>query len=82
MNMVDVQRILDISQDLSDQSIDGDEIVDLCLALMDLREALTQLVHLHICEMEGIKAGQPSPTDWMKAVGVAEAALGNIPDET
>ena len=41
----------------------------------ELREALTELVHLHGCEQEGIGSGQPTPEQWFKAVEKAELAI-------
>ena len=43
----------------------------------ELREALTELVHLHGCEQEGIGSGQPTPQQWYNAVELAEAAIKN-----
>lgn len=43
----------------------------------ELREALTELVHLHGCEQEGIGSGQPTPKQWYDAVNKAEAAIKN-----
>jgi hypothetical protein len=41
----------------------------------ELLTALTQLVHLHGCEQEGIESGQPTPEQWYTAVDAAEAAI-------
>ena len=43
----------------------------------ELKEALTELVHLHGCEQEGIGSGQPTPQQWYDAVNKAEAAIKN-----
>jgi len=43
----------------------------------ELREALSELVHLHGCEQEGLLSGQPTPEQWYKAVEEAEQALKN-----
>ena len=43
----------------------------------ELMEALTELVHLHGCEQEGIGSGQPTPQQWYDAVNKAEAAIKN-----
>jgi len=42
---------------------------------MKIREALQNLVHLHMCEQEGIESGQPTSEQWFKAVEDAEEAL-------
>lgn len=41
----------------------------------DLLEALTQLVHLHMCEQEGVESGQPTSSMWIDAVNKASEAL-------
>jgi hypothetical protein len=33
---------------------------------------------LHLCEQEGIGAGQPSPTDWLNAVDALSDAINNV----
>lgn len=43
----------------------------------ELREALAELVHLHLCEQEGLLSGKPTPEMWMKAVEKASEALTN-----
>ena len=41
----------------------------------ELIEALEELVHLHMCEQEGIVSGQPTPKQWLKAVDKASEAI-------
>ena len=41
----------------------------------ELLEALKELVHLHMCEQEGLLSGQPTPEQWFKAVEKAEMAI-------
>ena len=38
------------------------------VAAPELLKALQNLVHLHLCEQEGISSGQPTPYEWLKAV--------------
>src|SRR5687767_3329333 len=33
-----------------------------------LKEAAGELVHLHLCEQEGLSSGQPKPSQWLNAV--------------
>lgn len=40
-----------------------------------LREAAEQLLHLHMCEQEGLSSGQPTREQWLKAVDNLSAAL-------
>lgn len=47
----------------------------LIAAAPDLLEALERLVHLHLCEQEGLSSGQPSPEDWHEAVERASQAI-------
>jgi hypothetical protein len=44
-------------------------------AAPDMLKALEQLVHLHMCEQEGMSSGQPSPADWYEAVDKASEAI-------
>lgn len=37
--------------------------------------AATQIVHLHLCEQEGIGSGQPTPKQWLDAVDKLSKAL-------
>lgn len=41
----------------------------------DLTEALTELVHLHGCEQEGLQSGKPTPEQWFNAVNKAHDVL-------
>jgi hypothetical protein len=34
----------------------------------DFIKAVDHLIHLHMCEQEGIGTGMPTPDDWYKAV--------------
>ena len=43
--------------------------------LKQYEDALRELVHLHMCEQEGLEDGQPTPDLWYKAVEKAEKAL-------
>jgi uncharacterized coiled-coil protein SlyX len=40
-----------------------------------LKGVLRHLVHLHICEQEGIGSGQPTPQQWMDAVDKASELI-------
>lgn len=40
-----------------------------------VREALEGLVHLHLCEQEGLLSGKPTPEMWFEAVNKASEAL-------
>ncbi len=40
-----------------------------------IRSALERLVHLHLCEQEGLSSGQPTPAMWLEAVDNASNAL-------
>jgi len=44
-------------------------------AAPDLLASLQHLVHLHMCEQEGISSGQPTATQWFEAVDQASAAV-------
>lgn len=44
----------------------------------ELLGAAEKILHLHLCEQEGIGAGQPSPTDWLNAVGALSDAINNV----
>jgi hypothetical protein len=57
-------------------SVQGIANAKLIAAAPDLLSALQNLVHLHMCEQEGLSSGQPSPTDWMEAVDNASNAIG------
>ncbi len=41
----------------------------------DLLEALQELVHLHMCEQEGMCSGLPSADQWYKAIEKASKAI-------
>lgn len=40
-----------------------------------LVEALSELVHLHLCEQEGLQSGRPTPSQWLAAVDKASGIL-------
>jgi hypothetical protein len=40
-------------------------------------EAAKQILDLHVCEMEGLSSGQPTPTEWMNAVDKLSEAISN-----
>jgi hypothetical protein len=40
-----------------------------------LREAASELLHLHLCEQEGLSSGQPTREQWFTAVDKLSAAL-------
>jgi hypothetical protein len=44
----------------------------------ELLGAAERILHLHLCEQEGIGAGQPSPTDWLNAVDALSDAINNV----
>jgi len=43
-------------------------IVKACNNHDPLTKAAQKLLHLHLCEMEGIESGQPTPDQWAEAV--------------
>lgn len=50
----------------------------LIAAAPELLKALEDLVHLHMCEQEGLSSGQPSSSDWLKAVDQAIEAISKV----
>lgn len=44
----------------------------------ELHEALTELIHLHTCEQEGLSSGQPTPQQWFEAVDKGIKALEKV----
>lgn len=40
--------------------------------------ALKDLVHLHLCEQEGLSSGAPTPKQWLESVDKAVEALNKI----
>jgi len=44
-----------------------------------LRQPAAELLHLHLCEQEGIVSGQPTPKQWLKAVDELAKALNPQP---
>ena len=47
----------------------------------ELLEALKELVHLHMCEQEGLLSGQPTPEQWLKAVEKAEMVINKAEEK-
>ena len=54
---------------------EGNANARLIAASPDLLKALGELVHLHLCELEGLVAGSPTPDEWITAVDKAEVAI-------
>ena len=54
------------------------EVAELTKQRNELLNALKELVHLHMCEQEGLLSGQPTPEQWFKAVEKAEMAITKI----
>lgn len=50
-------------------------IADQDKKIKSLTEALTELVHLHACEQEGLQSGRPTPEQWFNAINKAHDAL-------
>ena len=50
-------------------------VVDPQPAQSYLLEALKNLVHLHLCEQEGISSGMPTREQWLEAVDKASKAI-------
>ena len=48
---------------------------------LEMYEALSQLVHLHLCEQEGISSGMPTSEQWMEAVNKACDVLEKVEGE-
>jgi hypothetical protein len=44
-------------------------------AASPVREAAENILHLHLCEQEGLQSGQPTPQMWMEAVDKLSEAL-------
>jgi hypothetical protein len=47
----------------------------------ELVEALERLVHLHMCEQEGIVSGQPTRNEWLEAVDNASEVLSKYKNQ-
>ena len=48
---------------------------NLIAAAPELLEALQDLVHLHLCEQEGVSSGMPTREQWFDAVDKASKAI-------
>lgn len=46
--------------------------------IQKLRKASEEILHLHLCEQEGLSSGQPTPKQWIEAVNKLSEALNNI----
>jgi hypothetical protein len=46
----------------------------------NLREAAKEILHLHLCEQEGLSSGQPTPKMWIEAVDKLSEALASEGD--
>lgn len=57
------------------ESIMTKEDAKLIVAAPDMLNALQELTHLHACEQEGIRSGQPTPEQWFEAVEKAGKAI-------
>lgn len=55
-----------------------ERIKELENCLMVCKLHFDYLVHLHMCEQEGIASGMPSPDEWIKAVDKAAEACQMI----
>lgn len=42
-----------------------------------LKEAAEKLLHLHLCEQEGLLSGKPTPKQWIEAVNKLSDALNS-----
>ena len=51
------------------------EASDIVKQATELHKALSELVHLHMCEQEGLSSGQPTPEMWFEAVEKASEVL-------
>lgn len=67
------------SNDHSDDECEANG--SLIAAAPEMYEALSQLVHLHICEQEGIGCGMPTYDQWEKSLEKAYFALGKARSE-
>lgn len=64
------EQILD-----SPLSFHFNNICNMVRTMEELREALSELVHLHACEQEGLLSGKPTPEQWINAVNKAAKSL-------
>lgn len=44
------------------------EIKQMYKKMSELKSAANELIHLHMCEQEGIVSGQPTSKQWLEAV--------------
>jgi hypothetical protein len=42
---------------------------------MNLLDAAKHILHLHLCEQEGLSSGQPTRTQWLEAVDNLSGAI-------
>ena len=44
----------------------------------NLLKASKEILHLHLCEQEGMVSGQPTPEQWLKAVDELAEAIQEV----
>lgn len=73
-NMVnELQRQLSLKDEIIDDKTDFEDKQRAQIKV--LTESLTELVHLHACEQEGLQSGRPTPEQWHNAINKAHDAL-------
>lgn len=70
-NLLDAEKV---GEDIAEQN------AKLAVASPILLEALQQLLHLHLCEQEGLSSGQPTFKDWMEAYDKGVEAINKALD--
>jgi hypothetical protein len=63
-----LRRVIELQRTCSDLT----DKLDRC------KEALGRLVHLHMCEQEGMASGMPTFKEWVKAVEQAGEVLTSL----
>ena len=58
-----------------------DEVGETTKQRDELLKLLKELVHLHMCEQEGLLSGQPTPEQWYKAVKKAEMVINKAEEK-